>query len=250
MKIKILLSTALLAISSFAIAQDANKVYAITSEGKGDFSWKNIRQFNLLTGEVNDVLLNGKDELIVAAAFDKKQNRLFYATKKTGQLSWIDFKTLQPTSSSLSQQNFNTKTSDADEAGETARMCIGADGNGYAISNDADHLYQFSTGNVVITDLGNLIDAESNQGISIHNKCTSWGGDMIADAAGKLYVISGNGIVFSVDIATRTATYIGSVKGLPASYTTNGAAVDKAGNIIVSSANAFEGLYSIDFNGL
>ena len=43
----------------------------------------------------------------------------------------------------------------------------------------------------VITELGNIIDAEGNA-VSIHNKCSSWGGDMVADAFGKLYVISAN----------------------------------------------------------
>ncbi|MEI9956835.1 MAG: hypothetical protein WDM90_11150 [Ferruginibacter sp.] len=64
----------------------------------------------------------------------------------------------------------------------------------------------------MVTDLGNLVDAEDNKsGISIHNKCTSWGGDMIADAYGKLYVISAARQVFKVDIDTRIASYIGFI---------------------------------------
>jgi hypothetical protein len=102
-----------------------------------------------------------------------------------------------------------------------------------------------------VTDLGNIVDAESNQsGISIHNKCTSWGGDMIADAYGKLYVISANHQVFQVDIDTRIATHLGSITGLPATYTTNGAAVDADNNIMVSSANSFEGFYKFKMTDL
>jgi hypothetical protein len=31
-----------------------------------------------------------------------------------------------------------------------------------------------------ITQLGSLVDDPSNGGVSIHNRCSSWGGDMIA----------------------------------------------------------------------
>jgi Secretion system C-terminal sorting domain len=92
--------------------------------------------------------------------------------------------------------------------------------------------------------LGNLIDADENKnGISIHNRCTSWGGDMVADAYGKLYVISASHNVFKVNIDSRIATHIGTITGLPANYTTNGAAVNTDGDIVVSSANTFEGYY-------
>mgnify|MGYP000866550545 FL=1 len=104
---------------------------------------------------------------------------------------------------------------------------------------------------MVITDLGGLIDDESNKNISVHNQCSSWGGDMIADAYNKLYIISANHYVFSVDVDTRVAKYIGYINGLPANYSTNGAAVDKDGAIVVSSANAFAGYYKFtlsDFN--
>ncbi|MBK7433937.1 MAG: T9SS type A sorting domain-containing protein [Chitinophagaceae bacterium] len=130
-------------------------------------------------------------------------------------------------------------------------MVIGADGYGYAISNDANHLIRFTTGKkAVITDLGNLVDAESNKGISIHNKCTSWGGDMIADAFNKLYIITANHYVFSVDVDSRVATLMGTITGLPAQYSTNGAAVDNDGNIVVSSANTFEGYYKFKLSDL
>ena len=74
---------------------------------------------------------------------------------------------------------------------------------------------------------------------------------MIADAYNKLYIISANHYVFSVDVDTRVAKYIGYINGLPANYSTNGAAVDKDGAIVVSSANAFAGYYKFtlsDFN--
>ena len=67
---------------------------------------------------------------------------------------------------------------------------------------------------------------------------------------GKLYIISANRHVFKVDIATRVATHQGEITGLPANYTTNAAAVDTDGDIVVSSANVFEGYYKVKLAGL
>ena len=44
------------------------------------------------------------------------------------------------------------------------------------------------------------------------------------------------------------ATHIGTITGLPANFSTNGAAVDDEGSIIVSSALAFEGYYKLKLN--
>lgn len=138
-----------------------------------------------------------------------------------------------------------------DEATNITRMVIGADGNGYAISNDGNHFFKFTTGKKpVITELGNIIDADANKTISIHNKCTSWGGDMIADAFGKLYVISANHAVFEIDVNTRIATYKGNIEGLPVGYTTNAAAVNDNGEVMVASATMFEGYFKFNMKDL
>ena len=165
---------------------------------------------------------------------------------RIGELRWLDLsaKGDVPKFYSLQSPLLNKVDLITDESNHITRMVIGADGNGYAITNDANHFYRFTTGKkVTITDLGNLIDAESNKGISVHNKCSSWGGDMVADAFNKLYMITASHNVYTVDVDTRVATMIGTITGLPVNFTTNGAAVDKDGAIIVSSANCFEGYY-------
>jgi hypothetical protein len=126
-------------------------------------------------------------------------------------------------------------------------MTIGADGNGYALTNDGNHLIRFTTGSkTIISDLGNLVDAESNNGISVHNKCSSWGGDIIADAFGNLYLLGASRNVFVIDPETRIATYKGTISNLSPSYTVNGAAVISDNTVIISSANTFEGFYSVN----
>ena len=68
---------------------------------------------------------------------------------------------------------------------------------------------------------------------------------MIADAYGKLYIISATRNVFVVDVNTRITTFKNTITGLPGNYTTNGAAVDADGNIVICSATAFDGYYKM-----
>ncbi len=279
MNYKLLLTSAFIVSTAIATAQEANRAFAITGDGNQDYMWMNIRQVDLGTGQVGKTIFqrsktsytltdvntkvattesanNGTvfqsreyptGSLVAAAAYDNRNNKLFFTPMRVGELRWVDLDIKNET------PKFYTTTSPAlnfgaslDEANHITRMVIAADGNGYAITNDGNHLIHFTTGKKpVITDLGNLIDAETNNGISIHNKCTSWGGDMLADAYGKLYVISANRHVFVVDVESRIATHKGTINGLPGNYTTNAAAVDADGDIVVSSANVFEGYYKV-----
>ncbi|MBK8711886.1 MAG: T9SS type A sorting domain-containing protein [Niastella sp.] len=284
MKFKILLPSLLLFSLSLS-AQKASKTYAITGDGNNDYLWMNIRQVDLNTGTVQKTIfeknktvysitdVNSRQSVtqsaitdaniyttrnyptatfVAAAAFDKRTDKLFFIPMRLNELRWIDV------SNQSNDARFYSVTSPllpvstgTDESNHITRLVIAADGNGYGISNDGNRLIRFSTGKKpVITDMGGLIDAESNQGISIHNKCTSWGGDMVADAYGKLWIISASHHVFEVDMNSRIATHKGAISGLPLNYTTNGAAVNDNGDIVVVSANVFAGYYKINFKDL
>jgi hypothetical protein len=208
-------------------------------------------------GESSNVEVNLKNPsptslMSAAIAYDKKHEKLFFASMHTGKLIWLDmradkgvpaFYTIEKPL--IENNNFN------DEAFNITRMTIGANGDGYALTNDANHLISFTTGQkTIITDLGNLVDADSNKGVSIHNQCTSWGGDMVADAFGKLYLFTAAHLVFEIDLPSRIATLKGSVLNLPATFSVNGAAVDDHENVIVSSANTFDGFYKINMKDL
>ena len=261
---------AILITSSPIMAQ----TYAITGNNNGDNNWTNIRQFDISTGNViKDVLVPGTqvtyvnvvtnqvlsasevanisvDDNIAAAAYSLSSNKLFYATMHTGQLRWINFNNpgLQV---NVLQQQFATVPQLSDQPLNITRMCINADGNGYALTNDASHLYRFTTGNTVtVTDLGGIVDAESNTNISVLNQCTSWGGDLIADAYGNLYLITAHYNVFEIDANSRIATYLGAVKGLPAAFTSNGAVVDADGNVILAGAQVNTGVYKVNLADL
>ena len=132
----------------------------------------------------------------------------------------------------------------SDQGNIVTRMVIASDGNGYAMTNDATQLIRFSTGKKsVITDLGAIVDDPSNKDVSIHNSCSSYGGDMIADDDGNLYVFSARNNVFKIDIGSKVATYLGVIKGLPNGFTVNGAAVNDENRVLVASAAAQAGTY-------
>ncbi len=268
MNIKLLLTTTFIAASFFSTAQDAQRTFAITGDGNQDFMWMNIRQVDINSGKiVKDIYQRDKtayvmmdadskqqdmsgqrptESLVAAAAYDKNQNKLFFTPMRIGELRWLDLnaKGTEQKYYTVTSTLLNTYASFVDEANHFTRMVIAADGNGYALTNDGSRLVKFTTGKkVTITDLGAVIDDESNKSVSIRNKCTSWGGDMIADAYNKLYIISANHYVFSLDLETKKAKQIGYITGLPANYSTNGAAVDDEGNVVVASANTFAGYY-------
>ncbi len=274
MNIKILLTAAVVATAISASAQNANRAYAITGKTDNKYFWSDIREIDLSTGQqVRTLFENGKTTFqstgadmringitnsdpmgygVAACALDKRNKRLYFTPMHYAQLRYIDLTASTPQFVYL-DLNMLTSANGGflTEESHITRMVITNDGYGYAITNDAQHLLRFTTGKKpVVTDLGNIIDADNKTGLSIHNKCTSWGGDMIADAYGKLYVISANHQVFTIDPSTRIASHLGTISGLPAGYTTNGAAVDADGRVVVSSANTFEGYYRFSIKTL
>jgi hypothetical protein len=116
-------------------------------------------------------------------------------------------------------------------------MVIAPDGFGYAISNDGNTFVRFSTGKKgTVEQLGSLVDDPSNSNVSVHNRCSSFGGDMVSDDKGNLFIISARNHVFKVNTETKMATHVSTIKNLPANFTVNGAVVDADGSLLVSSA--------------
>ena len=94
-------------------------------------------------------------------AYDKKHERLYYTPMGINQLRYIDLKSNKIYY--FENEPFGTVSGPGDGANQICRMVIASDGNGYALTNDANHLIRFTTGkNPVITDLGALTDDASN----------------------------------------------------------------------------------------
>ena len=183
-----------------------------------------------------------------ACAYDEKHERLYYTPMGINQLRYIDL-----TSNKIyyfEDEPLGVLSGPGDMPNQVTRMVIAADGNGYGLTNNGDHLIRFTTNKKAkITDLGALTDDASNGSFSIHSK-TGYGGDMVADESGNLYLFTASRNVFKVNIESKTAKFIGTVKGLPDGFTTNGAAVEKGTTVILSSATMTKAYYRVNLKDL
>jgi hypothetical protein len=264
--------SALIALSVNVSAQSA-KVFAITGDVKGNVTWNAFREINSVDGSLKSTIYSPSANqtpsyeslsnrsvtptaepaiaAVAASAYDAKNNRLYYTNMRGNSLNYIDLNEENLTIVSNDDPAFNTGDKFKSEANIVTRMTFGADGAGYALSNDAEHLIRFTTDNhPVVTVMGRLIDGANNGNNSIHNTITSWGGDMVGDALGNLYIINMHNAVYKVNTQTLVADYIGSIKGLPEGFTTNGAAVNEDGDLIVSSAIYTTSYFKVDFGTL
>jgi hypothetical protein len=259
--------------------QNDRFAFAVTDLKKDGAGWNALRKLDLKTGEYSAVLLNGTDETltlfdattkksfkpaidarygnimqapfntgVAAMAYDKKNNRLYFTPMHIDQLRYIDLKTMKVFY--VNDQKFNSSEINVPQEGDViTRMVITPDGTGYAVSNDAKSFIRFTTGkNLEITKLGALVDDPSNGGVSIYDKCSSWGGDMISDEDGGLYMLTARNSIYKINIETKTAKLLGYIKGLPAGFTTNGAVVTPDGKILVSSALNDSAYFLVDHN--
>jgi hypothetical protein len=181
-----------------------------------------------------------------AIAYDKKHERLYYTPMGINQLRYIDLKSNRIYY--FENEPFGVVNGLGDGANQITRMVIASDGNGYALTNDANHLIRFTTGkNPVITDLGALSDDAKNGTFTVHSR-KGFGGDMIADASGNLYLLTANRTVFKIPIESRVSAYMGTITGLPNGFSTNGAMVEDGSKVIVASSESAIGYYRFDLN--
>src|SRR5829696_1465293 len=185
-----------------------------------------------------------------ACAYDKKNDRLYYTPMGIAQLRYIDLKAKSPRVYYFEDEAFGVVKNRSDIASQITRMVVAADGNGYALSNDAKHLVQFTLKKKpVITDLGPLTNDLTNGRYSV-NSSSSYGGDMIADKQGNLWLITSSRAVYKIGLESKVASYVGSIKGLPRGFSTNGAVSEGDSKVIVSSSSNTEGYYRFDLNTL
>jgi len=183
-----------------------------------------------------------------AMAYDKKHERLYYTPMGINQLRYIDLKSNKIYY--FEDEAFGQVKGYGDAANQITRMVIASDGDGYALTNDANHLIRFTTGKKpTITDLGPLSDDAKNEKFSVHRH-GGFGGDMIADANENLFLITANRNVFKISIGSKVATHLGAIKGLPKGFSTNGAMVEEGSKVIVASSESTEGYYRFDLNTL
>jgi len=233
--------------------------YIVTDSVHNGAKWNYLRKIDLRTGSFSNILLrllSRNDTVansalfngVAAIALDEKNNRLYYTAMLTDKLSYVDLRTMR---TYIVTNRFTGLFPKATNQSDVfTRMVIADDENGYALTNDGNHLVEFSTKNNSIRNLGELTDAAYNN-VSVHEICSSYGGDMIAAEDGLLYLITSRNHVFKIKIETRVAKYMGTITGLPKAFTTSSAAVDFRNNRVVigSSVDATD-IYAVDFKTL
>lgn len=271
---KNLLFSFLILVSTSAVAQTGSGIFAVTAEDQS-FQWIHLKQIDATKGKVVRTIYDGRNQntpvinavsqqrvvqrpegefptatMVAAAAYSGRLEKLFFIPMRIAELRWAQTINNHPVyfsypSEILGKLNLN------DDANHITRMCIGDDGRGYALTNDGNHLFRFSTGDKPeLTDLGSLTDAAANKGVSIQNRCTSWGGDMVAGTDGNLYLITQRNYLFRFKPDERVAVLLGQIKNLPEDFTTNGAAVNEKGELIIACSNGNRLYYFVDADKL
>jgi hypothetical protein len=167
------------------------------------------------------------------------------------QLRYLDLNSTDVKSYAVTTQLLKNFTSQPGEASVITRMVIASDNVGYALTNDNEHLIRFTTGRQTsVTDLGRLVDAKSNGENSVRTQFKSWGGDVIADATGNLYLFTMQRLVYKINPKTRLATYLGQIKNMPEDYTVNAAMVENDAFVIVGSSTKTTNYYRVNLNTL
>ncbi len=273
------LSAAVILALSAGAQNNEKFAYSITDVPEQNGNWIYLRKLNMETGTFSGSLINGMAENqvvydavtkkqitdfsvtktanylnprpafagnVAAIAYDTRNNRIWYTPMFIDQLRYIDEKSMKVYY--VTDKAFTSKAQkNPDQGNIVTRMTIAADGYGYAMTNDGTQLIRFSTNKKIeITDLGTVVDDPANKTVSIHNSCTSFGGDMIADDDGNLYVFSARNQVFKINIATKVATHLGQVSGLPNGFTINGAAVNGNNQVLISSAVESASMFVLD----
>jgi hypothetical protein len=262
-------------------AQSDRIAYAVTAINNTEKEWIALRRLDTKTGRFGSMLLNMTNKKpvikefpgyemaavnagivplrantdnkgqpantgVAAIAYDHKFNRIYYVPMNDDQLRYVDLATMD--TYSVAGKTFSGAGNYVFQpADPITRLVIAPDDYGYTITNDGNHLIRFTTnGNPVLTDLGPLIDDPKNNEMTVHSPCSNAGGDMVAGNAGDLYLITASNRVYKVDVATRITTYLATITGLPAQFTTNGAAVNERGQLIVSSSIVTNAYYFVD----
>lgn len=256
-------------LNSNAQAGKPNRAFAVTGENPGNVNWSIFREVDLSNGSVvrtlyapvADQLQDNADlnsnlpyinnNMVAAIAYDGTNKRLYYTTMKGNDLRYLDLSGSTAKTETIPLQNMKTFVPQPGEASVITRMAFSANGFGYALTNDGEHLIRFTTGEKVsITDLGAIKDGAKNTDHSVHANCQSWGGDMIGDASGSLYLFTMRGNVYKINPSTKVADFVGTIKNLPTDFTVNAATVDAYNNIIVGSAVNTSGYYKVNINTL
>lgn len=252
---KALFLTSVLMAGYFAAAQD---ITAATGLTKGKIEFNDFRIINSNDLNSSSVLLTKNDKInlesketeigkicscgkYIAAITESLKGDLFYIPMSGQKVMKIDV--VSKTGTEYTYQGLDINS--GNQANYYARMTTAPDGYMYALNNAGTEFLKISE-NGTIQNLG-PISQFVEKAKSFDQETAVYGGDMIADAFGNLYVISASQHVFKINPNKLSAEYLGQIKGLPGNYTVNGAAVERDGSILLGTSSQ-NGFYTLNID--
>lgn len=255
---KVLFFSSILLTSTCLMAQDITAVSGLT---KGKIEFNDFRKIDVNNLESNNILLTKSDKIsmesqeteltkicscgkYIAAMTESLKGDLFYMPMHSPKLAMINAASKTGSMFEIKDSKLNPK----DQSTFFARMTTTPDGYMYALNNIGSELLRISD-NGTIQNLGSvdeIIAFAKASGV----ETSVFGGDMIADAFGNLYVLSASANVFKINPNNLKTEYLGKIKGLPNGFTVNAAAVQKEGSVLLGTSAANHGFYNMDFSNL
>ncbi|MFA7616408.1 MAG: hypothetical protein WCY16_07505 [Weeksellaceae bacterium] len=252
---KVLFLTSVLMTGYFAAAQD---ITAATGLTKGKIEFNDFRIINSNDLNSSSVLLTKNDKInlesketeigkicscgkYIAAITESLKGDLFYIPMSGQKVMKIDVVSKTGTEYTFQGLDINS----GNQANYYARMTTAPDGYMYALNNAGTEFLKISE-NGTIQNLG-PISQFVEKAKTFDQETAVYGGDMVADAFGNLYVFSANQHVFKINPNKLSAEYLGQIKGLPGNYTVNGAAVERDGSILLGTSSQ-NGFYTLNID--
>lgn len=237
------------------------EITAVTGVTKGQILFNDFRKIDENNLTATSILLTKSDKITVeeretqlskicscgqyiAAMTESTNGDLVYIPMHSPKLAIIDAGSKNGTIIDIPNSILNPR----DQSTFYARMTTASDGYMYALNNIGTELLKISS-NGSIQNLGSL-PAFGEFAKSSGVETSVYGGDMIADAFGNIYVLTASANVFKVNPNTLKTDYLGKIKGLPEAYTLNAAAVERDGSVLLGSSSTAGGFYTLDFSTL
>lgn len=254
---KALFLTSVLMTGYFAAAQD---ITAATGQTKGRIEFNDFRIINSNNLNSSSVLLTKNDKInlesketeigkicscgkYIAAITESLKGDLFYIPMSGQKVMKIDVVSKTGTEYTFQGLDINS----GNQANYYARMATAPDGYMYALNNAGTEFLKISD-NGTIQNLG-AISQFVEKAKSFAQETAVYGGDMVADAFGNLYVFSASQHVFKINPNKLSSEYLGQIKGLPGNYTVNGVAVERDGSILLGTSSQ-NGFYTLNIDTL
>lgn len=218
-------------------------IIAVSGENVRAIAFKDFR-FIDLKGNADKIISKKSFEMpdqVVGMSYDTKNQNIIMIGMHSPDVYAYNLQSGKSTRIYASGRA-NSKCQIADQF---SRMATASNGTTYALNNASNQLIEITPvgDGYAVKELGAL-----HSDIKL-NQYNLYGGDLIADNVGNLYLISARSQVVRINPKTMSAEFIGSVDGLDKGFTTNGSAVMSDGSVLLSNAQG-KGYYVMDFASL